>query len=186
MRTSTRTRTSTRCLVGCAIAALVGLAFAPAHADKGSARGDSVKAARLLSSWQYTKARTLIAKLAAKAPKKPATRYLQGELAFIDGEYDRVLSLIDGLGDDAVFGNVGSLRSLAATTAEATRSFVSLTSKGGHFVIQHAPGVDQVIAELAGEVLEKAYAEIGADFDFFPVEKIRVAILGAPADLAKV
>jgi len=158
----------------------------PSSARADSVRDDAIKAAKMLSSWRYDEARELIGSLAKRAPKKAETRYLRGELEFIDGNYDRVLELLDGLGDDAIYGNVGSLRSLTVTTGSATRGFANYESSGGHFIVQYAPGPDEVIAELAGEVLEKAYAEIGKDFDFYPKEKVRLEILGAPSDLAKV
>lgn len=160
-------------------------ALAPEPASAGS-RGDYIRAARMLSSWRYEEARELVEKLQTERPKAAETRYLRAELAFIDGEYDRALSLIDGLGDEAVYGNVGSLRRLAASTAEATRGFESAVSSGGHFVIQYAPGVDEVIVGLAAEVLEKAYAAVGADLGYFPEEQVRVELLGRPADLARV
>ncbi len=154
------------------------------HADDD--RGDAIKAARMLSAWRYPEARKLITKLVKRSPQKVATRYLQGELAFIDGHYDQVIQLLDGLDDNAVAGNVGSLRRLAATTEQATRDFTSVTSSAGHFVVRFAPGIDEVIAELAGDVLEQAYTKVGADFDFYPNDPVRIEILSAPAELAKV
>lgn len=162
------------------------LVIRPEPADADRARGDTIRAARMLGAWRYDEARELIEKLHTLRPKATETRYLRAELAFIDGEYEKALELIDGIGDKAVSGNVGSLRRLAASTAEATRDFVSVVSGDGHFVIEHARGDDEVIVGLASEVLEAAYREIGEDLGWYPKEKVRVEILGAPSDLAKV
>lgn len=168
-----------------AIAVVASVAPAPGPAVAGS-RGDTIRAARMLAAWRYDEARELIEKLQTERPKAAETRYLRGELAFISGEYDRALELIDGLEDDAVFGNVGSLRKLAASTARATRGFESAVSARGHFVIHYPPGADEVIVGLAAEVLEKAYDAIGDDLAYRPNEKVRVEILSAPSDLAMV
>jgi tetratricopeptide (TPR) repeat protein len=52
-------------------------------------------------------------------------------------------------------------------------------------VIRYAPGHDAAIAELAGEILDSAWQTIGDDLGLSPADPIRVEILGAPADLAK-
>src|SRR5690606_37337088 len=44
---------------------------------------------------------------------------------------------------------------------------------------------DATIAELAGEVLDTAWEVIGTDLGLKPSDPIRVEILGAPSDLAK-
>ncbi len=178
----------TRPAIAIVAAIIAPLLIAPAAVDaqSSSIRDQAIKAARMLSDWRYDEARVSIGDLTKRAPKRVETRYLQGELEFIDGNYQEVLRIIEGIDDGAVGGNVGSLRSLATTTLEATKGFASAESSGGHFLVQYAPGVDEVIAELAAEVLEKAYTEIGADFDYFPKEKVRLEILAAPAELAKV
>lgn len=167
------------------LALLALLAAGPATAKDG-AYGDYVKAARLLGSWQYDEARVLIEKLAGEHPGTPETRYLLGELAFYDGDYGKTIELLDGLDDKAVYGNVGPLRHLAASTYETTKDFEARESSGGHFVIYYAAGKDRYIADLAGDVLEAAYEALGDDFGYRPTDKIRVELLGRPSDLASV
>lgn len=150
-----------------------------------SAFGDAVTALRLIADWRYEEAREVVARLKKKAPDAVETRYLAAELAFIDGEYERVIALLDGLDDDAADSNVGSLRKLAASTLAVTKSFASRESSGGHFVIHYAPGKDEAIVELAGEVLEAAYRALGDDLGYRPREKVRVEFLSRPADLAE-
>jgi tetratricopeptide (TPR) repeat protein len=148
--------------------------------------GDMLRAARHLQSWRFEEARALITQLAQKAPRTPETRYLRAELAFLDGHYQRAIELMAGLGNDAVGGNVGALRRLAASTLEATRGFAQATSPGGHFTIWYPPGKDEAIVDLTGEVLEAAYQALGEDLGYRPPRPIRVEILPAPADLARV
>ena len=169
-----------------AVAALAAcLLSAPVAEARSPLAGEYIKAARLLRDWRYEEARALLGTLEARAPNAAETRYLAAELAFAGGDYPRALTLLEGVADDIASGNVGMLRSLAGSTLEVTRDFTSRPSSGGHFVIYYAPGKDEVIAELAGDVLEAAYRELGVDFGYYPGEPVRVELLGKPSDLAR-
>lgn len=166
------------------VLAAVALWARPAAA---SLDGDFARAARMLREWQFDDARAAIARLVARAPKAAETRYLQAELAYLDGEYARAVELLDGLADKDVYGSVGQLRSLAKSTAEATDGFARYDSPGGHFAIYYEAGSkDEVIVELAAEVLERAYDVVGEDLGHRPTRVIRVELLGDQRDLAKV
>ncbi len=168
------------------IVMLFVLVASTAHAqNKPRGVGDWIRAARMLGEWRYDEARVLIASLAARAPDRAETRYLQAELAFIEGNYPRAIELLDGLRDDTDTGNVAQLRELAASTYQVTKDFVFRESSGGHFVIYYPPGKDEVIVDLTGEVLEAAYAAFGEDLGWRPSEKIRVELLARPSDLAQ-
>lgn len=164
------------------------LLFLLAWAAPAAAQRDdqAVRAARLLASWQFDQARALIDELARERPRAPETRYLRGELAFLDGRYAEALAAIEGLPDRAVGGNVGALRALATSTYETTRGFAVARSRGGHFEIHYPPGKDEVIVDLAGDVLEAAYDALADDLGYRPDTPIRVEILSDPADLARV
>jgi tetratricopeptide (TPR) repeat protein len=169
------------------LAALASLA-PPSRTEAARDRnlvGDSARAARLLGESQIDAARSIIADLAARAAGEPEVRWLTAELAFRDGRYDAALAGLDGLADDALGGSVGHTRMLASRAARVTTGFVSAPSAGGHFVIQHAPGLDGTIAALAGEVLEAARTELLAQLGHAPSAPVRVELLGAPADLAQ-
>lgn len=168
-----------------ALTMALGMLLATPALARTGAFGDYIKAARMIRDWRYDEARALVQDIERAAPEAAETRYLAAEMAFVDGAYDRVLTLLEGLDDEAASGNVGELRRLTASTIEVTRDFVSRPSANGHFVIWHAPGKDAAIAELAGDVLEAAYEQLGADLGFRPPERIRVEILGQPADLAR-
>jgi len=169
-----------RCLL---VIALLLAGPAPVSA-KSSAYADYTRVLRLLEQWRYDEARTDIAALARKFPGAVETLYLRAEMAYLDGDYPRSVKLLASLPDSGLGGQVGELRALAASTAEVTRGFTSRESAGGHFVIYFQPGKDELIADLAGEVLEAARTAIGADLGLSPASKIRVEILGKSADLA--
>lgn len=169
------------------VLALLGVCLlgVPGAEARSPLAGEYIKAARLLRDWRYEEARVLLGTLETRAPNAAETRYLAAELAFAEGAYQRALTLLEGVDDDIAGGNVGLLRSLAGSTLEVTKEFTSRPSSGGHFVIWYAAGKDEVIAELAGDVLEAAYRELGADFGYYPSAPIRVELLGKPSDLAR-
>jgi tetratricopeptide (TPR) repeat protein len=169
-------------VVAAAIVALVG--SAEAKRDRNFS-GDVTKAARYLQSARLDDARTLIADLEKRVPDAAEVRWLKAELAFLTGEYAAVGKLLDKLPDGAVDGAVGGTRRLAASTLGVTDAFVDAKSPKGHFIIRHAPGPDATIAGLAGEVLDAAWEAIGEDLGYKPADPIRIELLGAPADLAK-
>ncbi len=147
--------------------------------------GDVIKAARFLSSARLDDARALLADLESRAPDSAEVKWLRAELAFQSGNYAAALALLDKLPDTAVDGLVGQTRKLTRTTLSVVDTFVDVKSPKGHFVIRHAPGPDATIAILAGEVLDAAWETIGDDLGLKPLDPIRVELLGAPADLAK-
>ena len=112
--------------------------------------------------------------------------WLEAELAFQTGNYAAAERLLEKVADDAVDGLVGQTRKLAASTRALTEGFVEQKSPQGHFIIRYRSGSpDAAIAELAGEVLDSAWLAVGDDLGLKPTDAIRVEILGAPADLAK-
>jgi len=172
-----------RGLAAAMVAAWLAAAPAPAAA-RSSAYGDYSRVLRMLGEWRYDEARREITAVARKYPGAPETLYLQAQMAFLDGDYPRAGSLLAGLPDAGLDGQIGELRSLAASTAKVTAGFATSESSGGHFVIAYHPGVDELIVELAGQVLEAARSAIGADLGLEPAGKIRVEILERPSDLA--
>lgn len=169
--------------------ALMAIALAATERPAAARRDleqEAIRAARYLGSWRFEEARELIDKLAAAEPTAPETRYLRAELAFLDGSYAQALELIDGLRPGEVGGNVGALRALATSTLEATKGFATARSSGGHFVIAYPPGKDEAIVELTGDVLEAAYRAMSDDLGYQAPAPVRVELLSAPSDLARV
>ncbi len=171
-----------------ALAVLAALAIVPAPVDAKRDRtvtGDVIKAARFLQTARHDDARALLADLEKRAADTVEVKWLRAELAFQTGDYAGAVKLLDKLPGDAVDGLVGGTRKLAMSTLSVTEAFAELKSPKGHFVIRYAPGPDATIAELAGEVLDAAWEAVGNDLGLRPADPIRVELLGAPSDLAK-
>ena len=147
--------------------------------------GDVIKAARFLQSARLDDAKTVLDDLEKRAPDNPDVKWLAGEFAFQTGDYAGAVKALDKVNDDAADGMAGQTKKLAASTLAVTESFVDARSPKGHFIIRYAPGKDAAIAELAGDVLDQAWQTIGEDLGLQPADPIRVEILGAPADLAR-
>jgi tetratricopeptide (TPR) repeat protein len=164
---------------------LVFAVHAEARRDR-TVTGDVIKAARFLATSRIEDAKLLLVDLETRAPDSVEVKWLKAELAFQTGDYAGAEKLLDKIPDDAVDGMVGQTRRLAASTRAVTETFVDQKSPQGHFVVRYAAGSpDAAIAELAGEVLDSAWQTIGEDLGLRPSDPIRVEILGAPADLAK-
>jgi tetratricopeptide (TPR) repeat protein len=185
-----RTARPPRALAGAGFLAglLVGLLIVAPAADARRDRtvtGDVIKAARFLQTARLDDAQVLLADLQKRAPDAGEVRWLEAELAFQTGDYAGAIKQLDKLPDDAVDGLVGQTRKLAASTLSVTETFAETRSPHGHFLIRYAPGPDATIAGLAGEVLDSAWEAVGQDLGYKPADPIRVELLGAPVDLAK-
>lgn len=169
-------------MIACALA----LVATPAAARRDhTLSGDANRAAKLLGEARIDEARPVIAELVQRAPDAPDVRWLEAQLAFLDGDYAKAVTRLDGVADDEVGGEVGATRVLATRSRDLTATFVHRRSPAGHFDLAHAPGVDEVLVDLAGEALDAAWERIGDDLGYRPTSPVRVELLGAPADLAK-
>ncbi len=172
-------------VVATALALAVASPAADARRDR-TVTGDVIKAARFLTTARLDEARALLADLEKRAPDTVEVKWLAAELAFQSGDYAGAVKLLDKVPDDAVDKLVGQTKKLAASTLAVTQAFVEQKSPKGRFIISFASGShDAAIAELAGEVLDTAWDTVGDDLGLKPADPIRVEILGAPADLAK-
>ncbi|MBL0212694.1 MAG: tetratricopeptide repeat protein [Myxococcales bacterium] len=171
-----------------ATAMVIGVAAiaAPTQArPRSTVTGDVIKAARLLQTARLDDAKALLADLEKRAADSVEVKWLRAELAFQSGDYAGAIKTLDKVPDDGVDGLVGQTRKLAMSTSSVTETFAETRSPKGHFLIRYAPGPDATIAELAGEVLDAAWETVGEDLGEKPADPIRVELLGAPADLAK-
>ncbi len=166
------------------LAAVASAPVAEARRDR-TVSGDVIRAARFLQSSRLAEARGVLVELQKRAPDNPDVRWLAAELAFQTGDYTGAVKELVKVPDDAADGMAGQTRKLAASTLTVTASFVETPSPKGHFIIRYAPGKDAAIAGLAGDVLDAAWQTIGDDLGLQPADPIRVEILGAPADLAR-
>lgn len=166
--------------------ALVATAPAAEARRDRTLTGDALKAARMLSSSRVDEARPLVAELVKRAPDAAEVKWLQAELAFLDGDYAGAIDKLAKVPDDTLGGLAGQTRTLATRTRDVTATFAHKDSPKGRFVIYYQPGPDEVIVDLAGEVLDAAWQTIGDDLGWRPSGKVRVELLTAPSDLARV
>lgn len=166
------------------LALVLVAAMAQARRDRTIA-GDVIKAARLVAATRLDEAAALLSDLEKRAPGSVELKWLRAELAFADGDYAGAVAALDSVRDDAVDGMAGATRKLAASTLAVTKSFIETKSPRGHFSVRYAPGPDAAIAEVAGEVLDRAWQAVGDDLGLAPRDVIRVEILAEPSDLAK-
>jgi tetratricopeptide (TPR) repeat protein len=169
--------------VACALAA--ALATPAAARRDHSLSGDATKAARLIAEARLDDARPIVDELSRRAPDAAEVRWLASQVAFLDGDYPTAVAKLDGVADSEVGGEVGAARVLATRTRDLTAGFARRDSPAGRFELAYPPGVDEVLVDLAGEALDRAWERIGDDLGYRPTRKVRVEILGAPADLAK-
>ncbi|MGE3460101.1 MAG: tetratricopeptide repeat protein, partial [Kofleriaceae bacterium] len=175
-----------RHLAPIALLAACTLLAGPAEARRDrTVTGDVIKAARYLQTSRLDDARALLIDLEDRAPDAIEVKWLRAELAFQTGDYAGAIKLLDKLPDSGVDGMIGQTRKLATSTLAVTETFTEVKSPKGRFVIRYAPGPDETIATLAGEVLDAAWEQIGNDLGLKPTDPIRIELLGAPADLAK-
>jgi tetratricopeptide (TPR) repeat protein len=174
--------------VATAVVACIAFSAAAQPPKRGRDRtvtGDVIKAARFLQTQRLDDARALLADLEKRASDSIEVKWLRSELAFQTGNYAAAIKALDKLPDDGVDGLVGQTRKLAASSLRVTETFAEMMSPKKHFIIRYAPGPDATIAELAGEVLDSAWETVGEDLGLKPADPIRVELLGAPSDLAK-
>jgi Flp pilus assembly protein TadD len=156
------------------------LVASTAHAAK-SGFGDYVKAVRAIEEQRIEDAAQLVAELPQDDPE---VQFLVAQLAYLEGEYDKALGLLDKLGDPRVKSAVADLKPLVKNTIAATKGFA--TRETPHFVIHYPPGRDEVLLDLAADALEAAYERIGDDVGYKPPKRVRVEILPRTTDLARV
>jgi tetratricopeptide (TPR) repeat protein len=157
----------------------------------GARAGAAPRPYRLVDDAQVEEADRLLQQLSKSAPDRRDVQLLDGNLRFLHGDYAGAAAELAAAVRERRAGDpedeAGVLAELAAATAAVTHGFVEARRPGGHFVVRHAPGRDAVLAEVALDALERAYAALAQDFGAIaPAEPVRVEIYPEVADLAKV
>jgi tetratricopeptide (TPR) repeat protein len=136
---------------------------------------------RALATWQLDEAAAIAAELDQVLPDVPPVQALLGAVRFHQGDYENAVRLLRRAAEG---GDAPGLLSLAESTLEETRGFVSMESE--HFIVRVPPGKDEVLQPIALEALEAAWSRISDAFDYRPRHKIAVDILHDAKGLASV
>jgi tetratricopeptide (TPR) repeat protein len=147
------------------------------------ARPDQIPA--WLEEWRLDEAEKAISELAAQKPKEALPVYFEGELRFLEGDYDGAVGkLREAVSRDKTNPHLKAMRDLVQATADLTRNYA--TSESAHFIIRYPKGLEEILVPYATEALEKARAALEEDFGWAPPGKVRVEMYGDVADLATV
>src|SRR5207248_1335200 len=126
-----------------------------------SARPEQIEA--WLEEWRLDEAERAIADLEAARPRDALPVYLEGDLRFLEGDYDAAAAkLHEAVSRDKTNSNIKGLRDLVDATANLTRSYAQ--SESEHFVIRYPKGPEEILVSYATETLEAARAALAEDF----------------------
>ena len=164
-----------------------GNAYATPPGEDGRAL---VRAASLVSQLQLEQAAALLQPLAARHPEDPDVLFEVALLRFHRGEYATSVAAMD----DAIargprvpdIAERRELRTLIASTAEATSSFLEARSADGRFVVRYAPGPDAVLAPYALEALAGADTALSAVLGLRMPGPVRLELYPTPRALSRV
>jgi tetratricopeptide (TPR) repeat protein len=140
---------------------------------------------RLLGQWQFDLARALAERTFAAHPDLPAVQFMAGWMKFQLGESQAAADLIDRAA--AAFGDRierDPRVALVRNTARLTRGFVRDESPDKQVVVQHAPGVDQILVPYLFETVTRTLTVVGEDLGYRVPHPIVVQILPDTQGLA--
>ena len=156
------------------LAALV-LVARPAMADLEE---EVRSAGQAIRAWDIPAASTAVDRAMEAAPDDVGVLVVAGHLRLMQGRYADAVELLaravhSGAAEDPYARH---LLDLAISTEEETRGYREHTTSGGHFLIRHAPGLDEAMVPYVDEVLEQAWAQLVPIFDHAPPTPVRVEI----------
>jgi tetratricopeptide (TPR) repeat protein len=147
------------------------------------ARPDQIPA--WLEEWRLDEAEKAIAELQAQKPKEALPVYFEGELRFLEGDYDGAVGKMrEAVTRDKTNPHYKAMRDLVQATGDLVRNYA--TAETEHFIIRYPKGPEEILVPYASEALEKARAALEQDFGWAPPGKVRVEIYGDVSDLATV
>jgi tetratricopeptide (TPR) repeat protein len=155
------------------IAALLALLLAAPPVDLGAAL-------RRLHDEDVAGAAPLIEAAATARPGDPSAQLALGQLRFFQHRYDEAVTLLEAGGRG---GDPTGLLRLARAAVELMRGHAEAESE--HFVVSYPKGKDEVLVPDLLETLEVQRTALATDLGVSPPEKVRVEILGAVSELAR-
>jgi tetratricopeptide (TPR) repeat protein len=173
---------TSRVLVSLVALAVIVLSSSNARALTPDEVGERIRAGHdALDRWQLDEAVVIASELERALPDVPPVQALLGLVKFHQGDFEGALSLLERANEAGVDPG---LLALVRSTAEETRG--SVAKESAHFVVRTPPGKDEILADIALEKLEIAYAAVSKAFDYAPGHKIAVDILHDAGGLARV
>ena len=174
-----------------AMAVLSALTAAVAHAAPPGEDGRTLlRAANLITQLQLEEAATLLGPLAVRHPNDADVSFELALLRFHRGEYATSVQALDraiAQGPRAPdLAERRELRTLIASTQEATATFVEVRSPDGRFVVRHAPGPDAVLVPYAFEALAGADAALSVVLGTRMPGPVRLELYPTPRALSRV
>jgi tetratricopeptide (TPR) repeat protein len=121
---------------------------------------------------QYDAAAAILEEAARRAPTWPAPQIELGLMELQSGRDIRALEALRAVAELDPF-NKRAANSLFLL--EELSTYVRLESQ--HFVVRYKPGVDEVMATMMPEVLERIHARVSGRFDFAPDRKTVIELM---------
>lgn len=140
---------------------------------------------KYLNKWQIGKAELIARELKEKAGDNKQALFFAGRVKFFQGNYRESLKLLQKAKEGTSFEkSAQDFFDLVSRTYQASEGFIQKESE--HFILRYQPGKDEVLVDYALEGLEKAYQELGRDFNHFPEDKIIAEVYPDVESLAAV
>ncbi|UCD85770.1 MAG: tetratricopeptide repeat protein [Deltaproteobacteria bacterium] len=145
----------------------------------------STRGEQYLQNWQNGEAELVARELLEKAGDNKQALFFAGRVKFFQGDYRESLKLLEvAKTGTKLEQSAQDFYDLVSRTYQASEGFIKKESK--HFIFRYQPGKDEVLTDYALEGLERAYQELGRDFNYFPEEKIIVEVYPDVESLAAV
>ena len=148
-------------------------------------------AATAMAELRVEEAGAAVDRLIAAHANDPDVRFERAMVRFYRGEYAGAVADLDAAGDPANArlrdpGDRQTLTDLIRATHAATRSFVTVRSPDGRFIVRHAPGPDAALVPYAMDALAAADAALSTEIGVRLPGPIRLEIYPSAASLAQV
>ncbi len=166
-----------RKLTTIALALALALAWRGALAEPGaeSAAKAMEEAHQLLRQWQVDEAAAAAAELSKRFPSAPEVMYLEGMVRLHQGRYAEADALVQKAAESKEFpAEARDTAAMVQAVAKTAAQFQEARSP--HFVLRYTKGKDAVLADDALATLEKSYAAVGADLQYFPTAPVIVEV----------
>lgn len=152
------------------------LVLAAAAGARAGLQDDLDRAAEDLRAWDVSHAAEVLGKAQESNPSDPRVVFLVGHLRLMEGRYAEAVEYLSQAVLLGAGGTAEHYLGLAKATLAETKDYEEHLTSGGHFLVRHAPGPDEVMVPYADEVLEAAWKRLVPLFGYEPPTPVRVEI----------